>query len=246
VLTGRRALGGKLGQSGLGPIHSYKASSSSLGLRTNLVGWFMASAGAYTDVGASVPAITNGDLVYVWQDQSGSGNHFIQATSGSRPVFATNVRNGNPALTCSSKTMSLAGNVTMNACTLFVVAKDNTSSSLWVGKGTDTESYLYTSNIVRFKSGSGTQIDTSSFTANLWHIAQGRTNGTTCNSYYNASLTSADQANTEDFIWRSMGLYNGSALINASIAEILIYNASLTASEMATVRTYLNGKYLIY
>ncbi len=221
------------------------ANQTAAPLSANLVGWFKADAGIFTDAGGTTPAVTNGDLVYVWKDQSGSGNDLSQATSGDRPVLATASRNGRNTLTLSSKIMALAGSVTMNACSIYVVAKDNTGSSIWVSNGDDTTSYLYTSNIVRFKSGAGTQVDTAVIPANQWHMAQGRTDGTTCYSFHNTTASAA-QANTDDFVWKAIGKYSAAALINASIAEILIYSDAHSDPQMTQIRDYLNARWAIY
>lgn len=43
--------------------------------------------GAYTDVGGTTPATTDGQLVAYATDFSGNGNHLLQATSGFRPQY---------------------------------------------------------------------------------------------------------------------------------------------------------------
>jgi len=58
--------------------------------------WIKADVGVYSDSGSAVPC-NNGDLVYTWADNVGTTN-FIQATTGSRPIFYTNKINGLPSL----------------------------------------------------------------------------------------------------------------------------------------------------
>lgn len=60
--------------------------------------WLEADSGVFTDAGKTTPATSNGDLVYVWADQSGNGYDVVQATSGNRPAYQTNVTAGKPAL----------------------------------------------------------------------------------------------------------------------------------------------------
>lgn len=210
--------------------------------RLGLVGWFKGDVGLFTDTGKTTAATGESDLIAAWEDQSGAGNDLLQATEGDRPALNLAVLNGHNVVAFSSKFMRLASPVTMNAFTGFVVAKDTADSSVWISEGDTTNSYIYTSNIVRFKSGSGTQIDTGAITENEWHIAEGRTDGTTANAYHNGT-PSSDQANTEDMTWAAAGQYNGSALITGQIAEILIYNRALSTAERNKVEEYLNLRF---
>ena len=214
-------------------------------LTNGLIGHFRSDTGLYTNTTMSTPATAASAAIAAWKDLSGAGNHLIQATSNLRPSLSLNVRNGFPAVVFASDYMRIATPVTMNAFTGFVVAQDTADSSVWVSEGTSTNSYIYTSNLVRFKAGSGTQRDTSTITENQWHIAGGRTDGTTANAYHNGTA-SANQANTEDMVWGAVGQYNGSALIGGQIAEIVLYNRALSATERAQVEKYLNEKYLIF
>lgn len=54
---------------------------------SGLVCWLKAGVGVYTDAGTTRAG--HNDLVYQWNDQSGAGNHAVQATSGSRPKLNT-------------------------------------------------------------------------------------------------------------------------------------------------------------
>ncbi len=51
----------------------------------NCVGWYVANQGVYSDAG-STPAVA-GSPVYQWNDQSGNGNHLVQAVAANRPVY---------------------------------------------------------------------------------------------------------------------------------------------------------------
>ena len=62
--------------------------------------WLKADAGVYTDAGTTTA--TNGQTVQQWNDQSSNNNHAAQATSNLRPVFVTNVLNGQPVVRFSS------------------------------------------------------------------------------------------------------------------------------------------------
>lgn len=58
--------------------------------------WLKADAGIFTDDAATTPATADGNVIAVWQDQSGNGNHLIQTSNGLRPLLklTTNGING--------------------------------------------------------------------------------------------------------------------------------------------------------
>lgn len=212
---------------------------------TGLVGWFRASEGLFTDTAMTTAANAQGDLVAAWADQSGSGNHLLQSAAGSRPVLTVAARNGYNGILLNGRFMALASTVTMNACTIFAVANPVAASCIWVSNGDDTTSYLYTSNVIVFKPGATPASTTAGPNTGSWHLAEGITDGANCTSYYNGG-PSTPAANTDDFVWKRIGYYNGAPLINGYLAEILVFSRDLPANERKAVEGYLNGKYLLY
>ncbi|HNF01768.1 MAG TPA: LamG domain-containing protein, partial [Ferruginibacter sp.] len=93
--------------------------------------WLKADAGAYSDAGIT-PAV-NGQTVQQWNDQSGNANHAAQATAGLRPVFVTNVLNGQPALRFSTHmlvtpSLDLTGTDKVD---LYIVYKSSNLTGTW-------------------------------------------------------------------------------------------------------------------
>jgi hypothetical protein len=64
--------------------------------QTNLLMWLKANADVYSDNGTT--PCNDGDTVYLWSDQTANGNDAVQTSSGSRPLFKTNILNGYPVL----------------------------------------------------------------------------------------------------------------------------------------------------
>jgi hypothetical protein len=86
--TGSRALGGTFTPAAL----------------SNLIGWYSADVGAYTDAGTTLA--TGGQTVQQWNDRSSVGNHLSQSTSDARPTFTTGVQNGKPGIVFSTATVA--------------------------------------------------------------------------------------------------------------------------------------------
>jgi hypothetical protein len=51
----------------------------------DLLEWFKADGSLFSDAG--VTPVANGDRVYQWNDESGNGFHYTQATLGARPIY---------------------------------------------------------------------------------------------------------------------------------------------------------------
>lgn len=71
-----------------------------------------ADAGVYKDAGVTLAV--DGDTVQQWNDQSGLGNNFTQATAGNRPTFKTAIVNGLPVVrfaAAATSFLSSAGNL---------------------------------------------------------------------------------------------------------------------------------------
>ena len=50
------------------------------------------------NVGINAGTPADGDAVYQWQDQSGNGNHFVQATAIRQPEYKASLINGLPGV----------------------------------------------------------------------------------------------------------------------------------------------------
>jgi hypothetical protein len=62
--------------------------------------WLKADAGIFTDDAATTPAASDGDVIAVWQDQSGQGYHVSQTDNTKRPLLklAANGINSRPTI----------------------------------------------------------------------------------------------------------------------------------------------------
>ena len=63
---------------------------------TNLLAWYKADGALWQDSARTIPVALDGDPVGAWDDESGNGNHLLQATTGHQPMYRTEVLNGRP------------------------------------------------------------------------------------------------------------------------------------------------------
>jgi hypothetical protein len=69
-----------------------------LGGASFLKSWRMADAGTFEDDAGATPAADDGDPVGQWQDQSGNGNHYSQATGAAKPSLQLAEQNSLPCV----------------------------------------------------------------------------------------------------------------------------------------------------
>jgi len=226
-----------------------------------LVLWLRADAGVTTN--------QNG-LVMQWDDQSGSLNHAFQATDLQMPLFVPNAITNKPALRFDgsatagehdflniphAESLAITGDLT----TLFVIKVDDFANynAVWSKTAGNlpapTDLYTDPSGPMRLYRGDGTlqnlstvpsaqalragaylvlAVDIRETTAT--HYLNGQPNGTgTVNT--NTADTGQDMkiGTRSDFFTRMRG----------DIAEILIYNRSLSDAERNTAFSYLQNKY---
>jgi len=71
---------------------------------------------------ASAITASDGDLIATWADESVSANDATQTTAGAKPIYRTNIFNGQPALSFDgARHMAFGTNIDLSACTVFIV-----------------------------------------------------------------------------------------------------------------------------
>jgi hypothetical protein len=207
--------------------------------------WLRADAGTSTTV--------SGSNISQWDDQSGSGNNFTQATTSSQPVYSTasaNLMNYNPvALFNGLKSMSDASGI-MSATTktnaiAFVASRNDALSGnqMLVGQGINwhapySDATIYWDANSRVSAAWGgsvgipsiiTGYNTSTASPNRREI---RRDGNIL--YSDATATSfAASAGTMTF----------GSLFNGPIGEIIYFDSYITAAQRNQIESYLAVKY---
>jgi hypothetical protein len=99
--------------------------------------WYKSDAGVYSNAGTTLAV--SGSQVQQWNDQSGVGNHAVQATAARRPTYRLNMANGFPALRLNGGQWITAGafpSIANNVgYTYLIVAKDTNFTAGTNGDG---------------------------------------------------------------------------------------------------------------
>ncbi len=226
--------------------------------RTSLALWVKA------DNGVS----TTGSNVTQWQDMSPNGVNFAQSSSGNQPTFVASAQNGQPAIAFSGASQYLTGpsglaNFTSGA-SIFVVTKPSTISNnirfFDFGNGA-TSNNIYmsetastTANLFVYNGSTSSNLPASgAIAAGTYGLLEAVHNGAGSASIFsNGAQLAQGTINNINNVTRSgnnLGIdfaHTAADSFNGQIAEIIIYNASLSSTQRLGVESYLAAKYGLY
>ena len=230
--------------------------------------WLKADEGVYNDAGTTLA--TDGQTVQEWHDWSGNNNDFTQTTGASKPTWSTNTVNGYPVVTFDgSATQMLASDfIGTNDITLFIVAKSDNASPVnetilrqgyTSGTSVSMAAFLSSTNfsfscVDNTSTGytdstplsTGFAVYSGAYSSNSSIIevhTNGDSNGTTATGGNPLFASSVDVV---------LGARPTSDLttpatfdrhFDGGVAEVLIYNSSLSDSNREKVERYLANKY---
>jgi Chitobiase/beta-hexosaminidase C-terminal domain/Concanavalin A-like lectin/glucanases superfamily len=222
----------------------------------NLITWLRADAGVTYSSGQ----------VSLWSDQSGNGNNAGQGTSAIQPTLTTGAVNGLPAISFNGTSQFLQfgsgfANFTSGA-SIFVVINPATTGTYqtWLEFGNASSNYfgvegINTAGAAAFYVYNGTSgssvTATSALTASQYQLTESIYNGSNTGTVYTngvqkgsstSLLTAPNASRTSNYLGQFGG---GSAYFHGQIAEILVYNTALSASQRAGVESYIYSKYAV-
>lgn len=225
--------------------------------RSGLLNWFRSDCGV----------ITSGSNISQWTDLSGNGNNATQSVSNNQPTLLSNIVNGLPTLnfnpTVHPQFLILPpGYANFTSGFYFFIVANPTAIyqaggrflDLGVGSGSGTNSLgmttasSTTSGLFTYNGSTGSSI-TGSMTLNNYQLLEGTQNGAgTGTTYTNGIL--GTQSSLQNLVNISRGSNyigqfsgGGSFYYQGQIAEMLIYNTALTATQRAATEAYLMQKY---
>lgn len=206
---------------------------------TNLRGWYK------SDVG-----ITIATGVSQWDDQSGNGNHLVQATGGAQPVVTAAAINGRDAITFDgvddvlTVTFALA-----QPLTFFAMIRQDTWTNGDILLNAKTVSAAVAIQQLTTTPGIGLNAGavlgpTSSLVLSTFGLVTGIFNGASSVIQVNNIAETAGAAGANVPTGISAGARgDGTAFAACAIAEIICMAAVATAGERANMRAYSQARY---
>lgn len=244
-------------------------SQSPGGVSGNLRWWLKADAGTFTDNGTT--AATDGQNVQQWNDQSTIVNHVRQTTGANKPVYRTGIINGYPVLRFSSdqfldalaspgvgvtesfymflifKQNSYSAGGTTDGSGTYIMDRTSATNNLMSFKIANTDKYFYQKRNDAGGSLTGPVSVTSAVNGSFVAIDYFRNVGTSYGIYINGRLDVTSGGDSESItgpqlrIGRHTSTANGG--LDGDLAEVILYNANLTAASRTRIESYLAIKY---
>lgn len=234
---------------------------------SGLVLYVRSDVGTFQDSAMTTPATAADDPVGGWRDQSGQGNHLIQATSTKRPLLKHSIWGTRPALLWDATDDCLQrASFGVGVFTVFSVFKLTGTAGLIyeqsANAGAGDGFYLHGTTGASILSKKGANASGKDRAANwavddakkvVTHRFDGdhaghtlRINGTSQSMTDTASIANPGTSTITDTL--NVGSRNNGASlpISGHIAALVIYNAALTAAQVAQVETYLNQQFPTY
>ena len=224
---------------GTAPALTFTAISDSLP-RTGLKMWLRGDRGVIKNASNQVSA---------WNDQSGNGKNGTQGVAANQPLAVDNLFNGRTGLRMSNSFLNLPNFLTtLTQSTVFIVhrvslgAFDN--NGFWQMGGGAFSSSTYPGSDDFGSSTSHSQSRTLQ-SVNDAHIYSVVSRPGEWTSRLNDKIWTSSSTNTVAFPTAPKIGKNSNYYFMGDIAEVILYDRTLSTAELDTVTSYLNSKYAI-
>lgn len=248
---GRQRQPGKIDPLAVAPVSPDSVSGLKLWLKADGVLW--------QDAARTTPATADSAPVGCWDDASGVGNHFTQATAGNRPLLRTAIVNGHPVIRFDGSndtllTTTATGLDSASFTQLAVVKKSAAGSMDILGTGSSAGSgnteWFFASDNPRLDqenvavSVTGTAaMGTTTFKAiGVCHDASGVPFAFMSGVTGGTGTVRSFNAGPNGWVGSERAL---AQFLNGDIAEIVRYNRALTLAEINVVGQYFATRYAI-
>jgi len=215
---------------------------------------------------ADVGVIVSGSNVTSWEDQSGNGND--ATTQDGSPLLESNVINGLPAISFGSDSYMTAPSVVSgaNPRTMFVVyytdnetGVSNTICGENALSGAAGSRYFCIQARNDFLNSSpylacyANDLSGPEYVNNIWNIAMADYDGTTARLFNNSTLENSEEKtlDTAGDVFSIAAFYDLAfeeygEKFGGKIAEIVVYNSTLSEANRNKIFNYFNLRYEIY
>lgn len=209
----------------------------------------------------SIIDLNDGDVITTWNDSSTNGNNVTQSNSSLKPTYKINTLNGKPVVRFSTDKLVASSQVfnQNQPSTIFAVLRTNAINRMIPFGNASPEGlngfwpdfYHPNSNLQTVISPE-TYPSTGSVSSNSWNYYSFIINNTLQVTYKNGSTFGSSSINIANqglsaspFVVGSYSSGASNLYFDGDIAEIIIYNQTLTNEDRLLVEEYLNNKYFV-
>ena len=190
---------------------------------------------------SAIPAY--GCSVKTLYDQSGTGNHFSQATLANMPILTRSSLNGLPGLTFSgSMVLATSGNVTPSQPFSFssVAVRTNTSTAALIGCGSVPVQLGYPGSANLAQISCGTAL-TAAASDSAYHALQGVANGASSIIVVDGAATTGNGGTTAASTLLRIGRSNGGNTLAGTIMEAGMWPVGFDATQYGSMNANQHG-----
>jgi hypothetical protein len=221
--------------------------------------WLKADGTLWQDSARTTPVASDADPVGAWDDESGNGRHYTQATGGNRPTFRTAVVNSEPVVRFAAGSAQWLGGpdflTGFSAGEVVVVVKLNadppfSDGGMWdFGSTADSEHYCYADGNIYEEFGTTSRKSTGNPTPalNSWRrYGVWSASGDFASYFDGASGSPHYSTGTNTVGWTTapfLGKSNAGFYLDGDIAELVLSSAKLSSGDRSSLDSYLATKY---
>jgi len=208
----------------------------------NLTVWYDAS------VASSITIETG---VSQWNDLSGNNRHLAQTTTNNQPAYVTNALNGRPAVDFDGTNDSLSASFTLSQpMRVFCVGNyrsNTTGQNLWDGAVAGNRMRMFLNAASAPSIFAGLSLTVSGQSVLGFFVWEAVFNGASSSLLRDGTTLVSGNSGAGVAGGVRLGIFGDGSLAptNCQIAEFILYNRAITASEASAARTYLGRKYAI-
>ena len=191
------------------------------------------------------------DVITTWSDVSGNGRDFTQSTGANRPTLRTGVQNGRRVIRFDGTDYYISVDIQSlsHPSTAFFVGIRNgatTSFNVVFTQNPEVLAFGYSSVADDFYYYDGSAVDAFDGDDGAFHIHAYSFNGSSSFTRFDgaanvgSTLAETDAVDDTFAIGATTG---GAADLNGDLAEVIVYEALLTAGQIALVEAYLSTKW---
>lgn len=188
-------------------------------------------------------SLTDGDAVGQWPDASGGCNHATQTTASKRPVYRSDQVNGMPAVWFDAVDDGMSTPVDPpTATTMVAVYSSRAGATGHVLNG--GFSFFQGPYVGRYRAYTGQYLTGPSVTAGRWVTQAFRQSSALAELFIDGErvATSTRTVNPGPLLLARQGTY--SQVLDGALAELLVYDRTLSDAELAQVQGWLAARYV--
>lgn len=195
-------------------------------------------------------ALSDGDPIATWFDQSLNGDDLTQSTESKKPLYKTNILNGKPVVRFDGTDDFMIINAGLvqpeHVFCVFNLKQNSVNDNIFDGYGTGNLMRVYTSGAGPVQAMyAGASLGAITINTTSFYIASCCFNGASSEFRINGGNTASGDAGSTDGVGVTLAMWGNQSSnpTEVDFAEFIVYDSALSAGNRRRVEQYLASKY---